>query len=124
MPFTFSHPALVLSLTGKSRPLSSNGLIIGSLTPDFEFFLRMSTHSHYSHTLSGLFWFDIPLGILLAFVFHNIVRDSLFDNLTAFLQARLKRFQQFHWNSYFRQNLFRAVSRPLTLLPIILPRNR
>jgi hypothetical protein len=105
MPFTFSHPAIVLPLTYLPKKwFSMTGLIIGSLTPDFEYFIRMKIQSDYSHTISGLFWFDLPLGILLAFIFHNIVRDSLFDNLPKILRSRLLNYNQFNWNKYFKSN--------------------
>jgi len=104
MPFTFSHPAIILPLTFLPRQwFSLTGLVIGSLTPDFEYFLRMRIQSNYSHTISGLFWFDLPLGIMLAFIFHTIVRDSLFDNLPLSLKSRLSTFKQFDWNNYFKQ---------------------
>lgn len=107
MPFTFSHPALVLPLTYLPRKwFSLTGLVIGSLTPDFEYFLRMEIMSQYSHTLGGLFWFDLPLGLLLAYIFHNIVRDSLFDNLPTFLKSRFSTLQQFNWNEYAKRNWF------------------
>jgi len=107
MPFTFSHPAIVLPLTFLPRQwFSLTGLVIGSLTPDFEYFLRMKVQSTYSHTISGLLWFDLPMGILLAFIFHNIVRDSLFDNLPTILKSRLTKFKQFDWNKYFNKNWF------------------
>ncbi|MES2647960.1 MAG: DUF4184 family protein [Bacteroidota bacterium] len=105
MPFTFSHPAMVLPLSFLPRRwYSLTGLIIGSLTPDFEYFLRMKIQSNFSHTISGLFWFDLPLGILLGFIFHNIVRDTLFDNLPGFINSRLVKFKQFDWNKYFKNN--------------------
>lgn len=105
MPFTFSHPAIVLPLTFLPRKwFSLTGLVIGSLTPDFEYFLRMRIQSNYSHTVTGLFWFDLPLGILLAFIFHNIVRDSLFENSPIILKSRLETFKLFDWNSHFRTN--------------------
>lgn len=107
MPFTFSHPAIVLPLTFLPRKwFSLTGLVIGSLTPDFEYFLRMRIKSNYSHTIDGLFWFDIPLGLLLAFIFHNIVRDSLFDNLPTILKSRFSEFRQFDWNGYFKRSWF------------------
>ena len=110
MPFTFSHPAIVLPLTYLSRKwYSLTGLVIGSLTPDFEYFLRMKVQSNYSHTLSGAFWFDLPLGILLAFIFHDIVRNKLFDNLPTFLNSRLLAFKDFNWNKYFKKNWFVVV---------------
>lgn len=105
MPFTFSHPAIVLPLTLLPRHwISVSGLVIGSITPDFEYFLRMRIQSDYSHTISGLFWFDVPLGLLLAFIFHNIIRDSLFDNLPTVLQSRLAIFKKCNWNRYFTAN--------------------
>lgn len=107
MPFTFSHPAIVLPFTYlPKRWFSLTGLVIGCLTPDFEYFIRMKMQSNYSHTLSGLFWFDIPLGILLTFIFHNFVRDSLFDNLPIILKSRFSSFKQLNWNNHFKNNWF------------------
>ncbi|AFU67729.1 hypothetical protein P700755_000724 [Psychroflexus torquis ATCC 700755] len=105
MPFTFSHPAIILPLTYFPRKwFSLTGLVIGSLTPDFEYFLRMRIRSDYSHTIDGLFWFDLPLGLLLTFIFHNIVRNDLFDNLPTFLKSRFSVFKLFDWNRYFNRN--------------------
>ena len=110
MPFTFSHPAIVLPLMlGRRKLFSLTGLVIGSLTPDFEYFLRMKIQSNFSHTLMGMFWFDLPLGILLAFIFHNTVRNHLFVNLPTILSSRLAKFNQFDWNDYFRKNWFVVV---------------
>jgi len=107
MPFTFSHPAIVLPLTFLPRKwFSLTGLVIGSLTPDFEYFLRMRIKSNYSHTFDGLVWFDLPLGLLLAFIFHNVVRDKLLDNLPTILKSRLSTFKQFDWNTHFKRNWF------------------
>jgi hypothetical protein len=89
MPFTFSHPALILRLTRlPKRWVSATGLVLGSIIPDLEKFLKMNDGNTFSHTFPGMFWFDLPLAILLSFVFHRAVRDSLIDNLPAFLQAR------------------------------------
>lgn len=105
MPFTFSHPAIILPLTFLPRHwFSLTGLVIGSLIPDFEYFLRMSIKSNYSHTINGLFWFDLPLGLLLAFIFHNLIRDSLFNNLPTILKSRFSVFKQFDWSRYFKRN--------------------
>ena len=105
MPFTFSHPAIVLPLTYLPKKwISLTGLVIGSLTPDFEYFIRMKIKSEYSHTISGLFWFDLPLGILIAFLFHNIVRNSLLENLPKEFKLRFVKFMTFDWNTYFKAN--------------------
>jgi hypothetical protein len=105
MPFTFSHPALVLPLTYLPKKwYSLTGLIIGSMAPDFEYFIRMKPLSYYSHTIAGIFYFDLPLGIILAFMFHNLVRDSLYMNLPRFLKIRITAFQNFDWNRFFIKN--------------------
>lgn len=105
MPFTFSHPAIVLPLAYLPKKwFSVTGLVIGSLTPDFEYFFRMQIKSEYSHTLGGLFWFDLPLGILLAFLFHLIIRNQLFNNLPFPLKSRLIDFKSFDWFRYFKSN--------------------
>ena len=86
------------------------GLVIGSLAPDFEYFLRMRVYSSYSHTWTGLFWFDLPLTIILAFVFHSIVRDSLIDNLPKFLNRRLLVFKDFNWTQHFKENFLVVIA--------------
>jgi len=101
MPFTFSHPAIVLPLTKARLKLSSTALIIGSMIPDFEYFIRMRDKSKYSHTLSGIFWFDIPLALLVCFIYHLFVRNSLFDNLPSFLKDRFSVYKRFNWSRYF-----------------------
>lgn len=106
MPFTFSHPAAVLPFTRlKPQWFSLTALIIGSLAPDFEYFLRMEMYGHYSHTIQGIFFFNLPLVIILSFVYHIIVRDSLINNLPTFLSNRLSSFIDFEWNRYFKKNV-------------------
>ena len=110
MPFTFSHPAIILPLNFFFRKrLSLTGLIIGSMAPDFEYFLRMKIKSNYSHTLDGILWFNLPLSIILAFIFHNIVRQKLSDNLPIVLKSRFSQFGDFDWNRYFVKNWFIVV---------------
>ncbi len=102
MPFTFSHPAIILPLDRIfKKNVSLTGLIIGSLTPDFEYFLRMKIQSEYAHTILGSLWFDLPLGILLCFLFHNIIKISLIDNLPLFVQKRLGTLRKLDWLHYF-----------------------
>jgi len=105
MPFTFSHPAAILPLNylDKKR-FSITGLVIGSMTPDFEYFIRFAHASVYSHTWLGLFWFDLPLGLLLAFIYHTIVRSSFIDNTPRFLKRRISRYNTFNWNAWFKKH--------------------
>lgn len=103
MPFTFSHPAIVLPLMSLPRKwYSITGLVIGSLTPDFEYFLRMRLAGDIGHTVTGMFLFDLPVGLILTFIFHNIVRNTLFVNLPDSLTSRLIQFTHFNWNIHFK----------------------
>ncbi|MRX67815.1 protein of unknown function [Flavobacterium resistens] len=107
MPFTFAHPAIIFPLKYFPKKwFSWTALIIGSLTPDFEYFIRMQVQSKYSHTVSGIFWFDLPLAIALTFVFHNLIRNDLFLNLPNSFKSRIIAFTEFNWTNYFNKNLF------------------
>ena len=105
MPFTFAHPAAVLPFRYLPKGWTSlTGLVIGSMAPDFEKFFNMEGGNSYSHTWGAIFWFCLPLGIILSFLFHHIVRDSLIDNLPAFMRKRLARFKTLNWNVHFRKH--------------------
>ena len=79
-------------------------LVIGSMAPDFEYFIRMRVNSIYSHSYLGLLWFDLPLTIVLAFIFHLVVRNTLIFNLPNFLRSRFSVFTNFDWNAYFKSH--------------------
>jgi hypothetical protein len=104
MPFTFAHPAIILPLRYLPRKwVSMTGLVVGSIAPDFEKFFQMKAGNTYSHTLSGIFWFNLPLSLALSFVFHGFVRNSLIENLPLFLKKRLYRFMIFNWKDHFNK---------------------
>ncbi len=103
MPFTFSHPAIVLPLLKKYK-LSATGLIIGSMCPDFEYFFRMKVQSNISHTLLGLLLFNIPAGFLVALLVHEIIKKPLIENLPSFFQDRLVVLKNINWIDYLKFN--------------------
>ncbi|HTF20300.1 MAG TPA: DUF4184 family protein [Chryseolinea sp.] len=100
MPFTPAHPAIVLPLLRKSR-LSALGLVAGSMAPDFEYFFKMEVDSHHSHTLAGLFYFDLPVTVLLGWLFIRFVRTNLFANLPPYFQRRLRPIENLEVRSVF-----------------------
>lgn len=107
MPFTFSHPALVVPLLYAHRRykwLSATGLIIGSMAPDAEKFLRLKLASQHSHTIGSIFYFSCPVSLGLAFVFHMLVRRPLIKHLPAPLYRRVSKYTNFDWPSYCRQH--------------------
>lgn len=106
MPFTFSHPAIVIPLSKLSpKWFSLTGLVTGSVTPDFEYFLRMQIKSSFSHTYLGLIYFDLPFGICLTFVFHQLIRNDLYNNLPTWLAERVSAYR-INWIKKFRTDWF------------------
>ena len=105
MPFTFSHPAIVLPFL-RTKKLSATGLIIGSMCPDFEYFIRMKVQSNISHTFLGLILFNLPVGFLAALLFHEIIKRNLIENLPSFCQFRLSILKNMKWIDYLKANLF------------------
>jgi hypothetical protein len=104
MPFTFSHPAAILPLSYLPKKyISFTGLVAGSMIPDLEYFFRFRAQSYYSHTWSGIFWFDLPFAIMACFLFHNVIRDLLIQNLPGPVSARCRHCFHFDWNKCFQQ---------------------
>lgn len=103
MPFTPCHSVAVLPFA-RSKYLSATGLIIGTMVPDFEYFFRMDVKGIYGHTVLGIFYFDLPVTILLAFTFHLVVKKNLIDNLPAFLQSRFQEIRNSDFIGYVKQH--------------------
>lgn len=108
MPFTFSHPAIVLPFL-KNKKLSATALIIGAMSPDFEYFLRMKVQSNISHTFLGLFLFNLPIGLFVAILFHTLIKKPLIDNSFDFIRNRLYVLRNSNWIDYLRQNFIKVL---------------
>ncbi|MCG9791634.1 DUF4184 family protein [Flavobacterium algicola] len=105
MPFTFSHAAAVLPFL-KNEKVSISALIVGSISPDLEYFFKMTLNSERSHTFLGIFTVDLPLGMLLLFMFHLLIKKALLQNLPNFIQARTQELLHSDWIHYFKNNFF------------------
>jgi len=104
MPFTLSHPALVLPFNYLPRKyVSMTGLIIGSMMPDFESFIWMKADKTHSHTWLGILWFSLPVGLLLCFVYHWVVKDMFISHLPRTLQLKFIKYKNLNWSKKFRE---------------------
>jgi hypothetical protein len=103
MPFTPGHPAIILPLI-RSRYFSATGLIIGSLSPDFEYFFKMSVNGIHGHTKAGLLYFDLPVTIILSIVFHQVVKGNLIGNLPVSFQRRFQDTLNLDFLTYLKAN--------------------
>jgi hypothetical protein len=90
MPFTLAHPAAAVPLR---RPLGRFGvlsaLVIGSLTPDLAYFVPLGVGRSTSHSLAGLFWFCVPVGLVAYSLFHLLLKRPLVWLLPERAQRRL-----------------------------------
>lgn len=77
MPSTFTHPLAVLPLR-RWCPVRLNfaALVIGSMSPDFGYFIRQFPLARYAHTIAGTFAVCLPTGLLALGVFY-LLRQPL-----------------------------------------------
>lgn len=84
MPFTFAHPVAVLPLGIKRyKHFDCTALIIGSMAPDFEYFIHFRPYQVYGHTLLGQLFYNLPLVLMVSMIFHRILKDPIVANLPA-----------------------------------------
>ncbi|MEJ8758184.1 DUF4184 family protein [Pontibacter sp. H259] len=89
MRFTAAHPALVIPfLRFKTHWLSVTGLIVGSIAPDFAYFIPHYSFGKLSHSLKGLFIFDLPMALVLAILFHVFIREQTIQALPDYFRSR------------------------------------
>lgn len=90
MPFTLSHPAAVLPFL---RPLARWGvlsaLVVGSIAPDFPYYMGIRGARPYTHTLPSILWFSIPPGWLAYLAFQQLLRRPAVFLMPEPLRARL-----------------------------------
>jgi uncharacterized protein DUF4184 len=95
MPMTAAHPMAVLPFV-RTR-LDWTCLVIGSMSPDFEYFIRADLASTVSHTLPGLFYFCLPATLIAAALFHYLVKLPALRVAPAPLARRLAGFAERPW---------------------------
>ncbi|MFF2885472.1 DUF4184 family protein [Paenibacillus sp. NPDC057967] len=82
MPFTFAHPLYAAPLKlAKPGWFSLTGLILGSMSPDFEYFIALEPYQTFGHSGLGLLLQAIPLSLLFAFLFHYVIKLPLAEHL-------------------------------------------
>ena len=90
-----AHPVAVLPF--RRLKLDWTCLVIGSMAPDFEYFLRADLSSSLSHTLRGLFVFCLPITIVAAALFHHVVKMPALRIAPVALARRLAAYAQRPW---------------------------
>jgi hypothetical protein len=86
VPFTLSHPAVVLPLLRYGLPASA--LVIGTMTPDVPYYLPFPELGSLTHTFLGL-PIDVLFGLAMFAGWHAIVASALIDLAPPFVRQRL-----------------------------------
>jgi len=89
MPFTVSHAAAVIPLR-RSRFFIFSALVVGSMAPDFEYFVCLSFSRGISHSWTGLFTFCLPAGLVVLGLFHGLLKRPLLCLLPVGHRRRLE----------------------------------
>lgn len=90
MPFTLCHPALVLPLHAAARgrmPLAA--LAIGSMAPDFAYFLSIGPGGAFTHSAAGIVLYCLPAGLAAYLVYHLLLREAFIAWAPAGIAARM-----------------------------------
>lgn len=97
MPFTLAHPAAVVPLAPALRrwlggPGVFSALVVGSMVPDIAFLLPIGITRPQSHSIPGLIWCCLPVGLALYLTFHWLLKAPLIDLLPHDAYSRLHRY--------------------------------
>ena len=105
MPFTFSHPAIILPLLKLHKnKVSATALFAGAMAPDFEYFINFQMKQIHGHTINGMLYYDLPLALLLCFGFHYLVRDALIHYSPRIIKNRWCHYIGYDWKSRWQQH--------------------
>ena len=75
MPFTLSHP--VAAVPFKRLGFSLSALVVGSMSPDFIYILKLHPQIGYTHTIAGLFTFCLPASWVVLWLYHWVLKQPL-----------------------------------------------
>jgi hypothetical protein len=95
MPFTLAHPVLILPVARRFPRLPLSALVIGSMSPDFPYFLLLHSELyHAGHSFLGQFTFCLPMGLIALLAFHKLLKMPLLALLPRWQAERLYRTAQ------------------------------
>lgn len=87
VPFTASHIAAVLPIA--RSPLVSSALVIGSMSPDFPYYLPVPVSSEVTHSLDGAVSVDVLLGLVVFMAWHGLLTRPALAASPAGLRGRI-----------------------------------
>ncbi len=88
MPFTLSHAATALPF--RRTRLEFSAVVTGCFAPDFAYFMFLKPRGFYGHTLPGVFIFDLPVSLVVLWLFHAYVKQPLLTFLPNGVRRRIR----------------------------------
>jgi Domain of unknown function (DUF4184) len=68
-----------------------SALVVGSLAPDFRYFFNLAPRGHFGHSLNGIFFFCLPVGLAVLWIFQRVMKLPLISLAPDRHQQRLAR---------------------------------
>ncbi|KAB8135697.1 DUF4184 family protein [Gracilibacillus oryzae] len=88
MSLTFAHPAAVLPFSRESKYVNFLAMVLGSMSPDFEYFLRGMPYGTIGHTFTGFLVLNLPVVVIVYFIYKIWIHQSLYDHLPTILREK------------------------------------
>jgi hypothetical protein len=89
VPLTPAHTAAAWPLRRILPSLPLDALVIGTMVPDFQYFLELAPRGRFAHSPLGLLVFCVPVGLVTWAIYRQVVRPAGLTLLPAGLRARL-----------------------------------
>src|SRR3954454_10119999 len=90
MPFTPAHPAIVVPLARRwPGVFVLPALVVGSMSPDFEYFVYLKPIRTIGHDLIGIPLLCVPSGLLVLLAFEFVMKGPLIQLLPGPYRRRL-----------------------------------
>jgi Domain of unknown function (DUF4184) len=91
MPLTTAHAAAAWPISRLAPSLPTAALVFGTMSPDFEYLLRLEAHSSFSHSPLGVVAFCVPVTLAVWGLFERFVRPAFSELLPPGIQAAIAR---------------------------------
>jgi hypothetical protein len=99
MPYTISHAAAALPVHSLFRRLPLAALMIGSMAPDFAYFLPLGMARMETHSLAGVFLWALPMGLAVWLYFVVILERPTIAFLPDAWRTRMTPSEPLSWRS-------------------------
>jgi membrane-bound metal-dependent hydrolase YbcI (DUF457 family) len=76
VPLTPAHTAAAWPLSRLLPSLPLDALVLGTMVPDFEYFLELAPRGRFAHSPMGLLLFCLPVGLIAWAIFRRVVRPA------------------------------------------------